>query len=150
MCIRDRNVGGKVQTISNLAVASDVLPTAIPVLPLEGQLASAGEPSPDHAKIITESIEGAVEYCLEGEADGMITNPISKDILYQAGFKFPGHTEYLGELTASVEPPYARGPVMMLSGGGLRVGLATVHLALKDAATQLSADAILNLSLIHI
>jgi len=138
------NAGGNVQAISSVAEASGVFPNAIPVLPLEGSLASAGDPSPDHAKTITESIERSVGHCLEGEADGMVTNPISKDVLYQAGFKFPGHTEYLGELTVNAEPPYARGPVMMLSGGGLRVGLATVHLALKDAATQLSADAILN------
>ena len=136
--------GGTVQTISNVAEASDVFADAIPVLPLDGRIAAAGKPSPDHAMTITESIERAVGRCLKGEADGMVTNPIAKDILYQAGFKFPGHTEYLGELTHGTEAPYARGPVMMLSGGGLRVGLATVHLALKDAAAQLSADAILN------
>jgi len=135
--------GGKVHTISDVAKASEAFATAIPVLPLEGRVAKAGEPSSDHAMTITESIERAVGRCLKGEADGVVTNPISKDILYQAGFKFPGHTEYLGELTQGAEPPYARGPVMMLSGGGLRVGLATVHLSLKDVATQLNADAIL-------
>ena len=136
--------GGKVQTISTLAEASDVFAKAIPVLPLDGRIAIAGEPSPDHAMTITESIERAVGRCLKGEADGMVTNPIAKDILYQAGFKFPGHTEYLGELTHGTDAPYPRGPVMMLAGGGLRVGLATVHLPLKDAAKQLSAEAILN------
>lgn len=136
--------GGNVQTICNVAEAPDVYTKAIPVLPLEGRVATAGAPSPDHAMTITESIERAVRRCLKGEADGMVTNPIAKDILYQAGFKFPGHTEYLGELTHGADSPYARGPVMMLAGGGLRVGLATVHLSLKDAAAQLSADAILN------
>ena len=136
--------GGTVQSISNVAEARDVFAKAIPVLPLEGRIAKTGEPSPDHAMTITESIERAVGRCLKGEADGVVTNPIAKDILYQAGFKFPGHTEYLGELTQSAKTPYARGPVMMLAGGGLRVGLATVHLPLKEAAAQLSADAILN------
>jgi len=136
--------GGTVKTISNVAEAADVFANAIPVLPLEGRVATAGQPSPDHAMTITESIERAVGRCLNGEADGIVTNPIAKDVLYQAGFKFPGHTEYLGELTQGAKPPYARGPVMMLAGGGLRVGLATVHLSLKDAAKQLSADAILN------
>ena len=136
--------GGKVKAISNLAETQDVFAKAIPILPIEGRVAKAGEPSADHATTITESIERAVGRCLGGEADGLITNPISKDVLYQAGFKFPGHTEYLGDLTTSTEPPYARGPVMMLAGGGLRVGLATVHLSLKDAAAQLSSDAILN------
>ena len=136
--------GGTVKVISDMAEVSNAFAKAIPVLPLDGRIAKAGEPSPDHAMTITESIERAVGRCLGGEADGLITNPISKDVLYQAGFKFPGHTEYLGELTHGVKPPYARGPVMMLTGGGLRVGLATVHLSLKDAAAQLSAEAILN------
>lgn len=136
--------GGTVEVISNVAEASKAFATAIPVLPIDGRIALAGEPSSDHAMTITESIERAVGRCLKGEADAIVTNPISKDVLYQAGFKFPGHTEYLGDLTQGVKPPYARGPVMMLAGGGLRVGLATVHLSLKDAAAQLSADAILN------
>lgn len=136
--------GGRVKTISDVAQAANIFADAIPVLPLEGRVAIAGEPSPDHAMTITESIERAVGRCLKGEADGLVTNPIAKDILYQAGFKFPGHTEYLGELTQGTEAPYARGPVMMLSGGGLRVGLVTVHLPLKEAAAQLSADAIFN------
>ena len=138
------DAGGNVHIISNLSEALDVFAKAIPVLPIEGRVAIAGEPSADHAISITESIERAVGRCLGSEADAIITNPIAKDVLYQAGFKFPGHTEYLGELTQSAKPPYARGPVMMLAGGGLRVGLATVHLSLKDAAAQLSADAILN------
>ena len=135
--------GPKPKAITKLSEVAEVFKTALPVLPLEGRQAKAGHPSPDNAMTITESIERAVGRALTGEAAGVVTNPISKDILYQAGFKFPGHTEYLGELTKSAEPPYARGPVMMLVGGGLRVGLATVHLPLKDAAKQLDANAIL-------
>jgi len=138
------NVRGKVKAISSVSEASDVFDKAIPVLPLEGRVAKAGQPSSDHAMTITESIERAVGRCLNGEADGIVTNPIAKNVLYQAGFKFPGHTEYLGELTHGTKAPYDRGPVMMLAGGGLRVGLATIHLSLKDAAQQLSADVILN------
>ena len=138
------SAGGPAKTITDVAQAADIFADAIPVLPLDGRVAIAGAPSPDHATTITESIERAVGLCLKGEADGLVTNPIAKDILYQAGFKFPGHTEYLGVLTQGTEAPYARGPVMMLAGGGLRVGLATVHLPLKEAAEQLSADAILN------
>ncbi len=137
------HAGGRVKIISNLSDAVDVFQNSVPVLPLEGRVAKPGKPSQDHAMTITRSIERAVGLALSGEAAGVVTNPISKDILYQAGFKFPGHTEYLGELTKSAVPPYARGPVMMLVGGGLRVGLATVHLSLKDAAKALNADAIL-------
>lgn len=136
--------GGHVTEISKVSESYDVFPNSIPVLPIEGRIAKPGQPSSDHAMTITESIERAVGRCLKGEANGVVTNPISKDVLYQTGFKFPGHTEYLGELTHGTDAPYARGPVMMLAGGGLRVGLVTVHLSLKNAAEQLSSEAILN------
>lgn len=123
--------------------AADAFREGLPILPIEGRVAEPGEPDPDHALAVTESIERAVSRCLSGKADGLVTNPISKDVLYKAGFKFPGHTEYLGQLTEGHAAPYARGPVMMLSGGGLRVGLATVHVALKEAVKTLSSDAII-------
>lgn len=138
-----RQAGGKVHVIKDLSEVAGVFGNAIPILPLEGAAAKAGHPSSEHANTVTQSIEIAVSKALSGEAAAIITNPIAKDVLYEAGFKFPGHTEYLGELTAHSDAPYTRGPVMMLSGGGLRVGLATVHLPLKDAAAQLSSEAIL-------
>jgi len=131
------------KVIENCEQVAEVFQTALPILLIEGRVPNPGMPDPDHALAVTESIERAVSKCLSQEADGLVTNPIAKDVLYQAGFKFPGHTEYLGQLTQASEPPYERGPVMMLSGGGLRVGLATVHLSLKDAAAQLSSESIL-------
>lgn len=102
-----------------------------------------GTPDAGLAPFITGSIERAVNFCLSGDAAALITNPISKDVLYKAGFTFPGHTEYLGELTAKHAITGPRGPVMMLTGGGLRVALATVHLPLKDAAARLDKAAII-------
>jgi len=64
-------------------------------------------------------------------------------VLYEAGFKFPGHTEFLGDLSQGRPTPYAAGPVMMLAAQDLRVGLATVHLPLTEAAKQLTTDRIL-------
>ena len=135
--------GGKIETIDNLSQTRDVFNRAIPVLPISGNAARPGQPSSKHAGTVTRSIELAVTKVLERAAAALVTNPIAKDVLYDAGFNFPGHTEYLGHLTAHIDPPYARGPVMMLAGGDLRVGLATVHLPLKEAAAQLSKDAIL-------
>lgn len=130
--------------IKKLSDAPRVFGTALPVIPIDGHAAMLGEPSPQHAGSITTSIETAVRLALENQASGLVTNPISKDVLYQAGFKFPGHTEYLGALTEHIPTPEAeRGPVMMLSGGGLSVALATVHLPLSDAARHLSAKAII-------
>ena len=63
-------------------------------------------------------------------------------MLYESGFKFPGHTEFLGHLVKGHDAPYAKGPVMMLAAQNLRVGLATVHIPLKTAAEELSIDGI--------
>ena len=135
--------GGKTQIIEDLSRTQDVFESAIPVIPIEGQSSSFGNPTSQNAKTVTQSIELAVTKTLEGEAAAIVTNPIAKDILYKAGFKFPGHTEYLGELTKNHACPYARGPVMMLSGGGLRVGLATIHMALKEVTQTLNIATIL-------
>jgi len=72
-----------------------------------------------------------------------VTNPIAKHVLYDAGFRFPGHTEFLGHLSEGHTAPYAKGPVMMIAAQGLRVGLATVHIPLQTAAEQLSIDGII-------
>ena len=103
----------------------------------------SGRPSPANTTAITGSIERAVNHCLNGEADGVVTNPIAKSVLYQEGFKYPGHTEYLGHLTAHAEAPYERGPLMMLANEELRVALVTVHQSVEDAARSVSADTII-------
>jgi len=136
-------IGGSIKIISDVSEAPDSFSEAIPVLPLADINVTPGLPSPQNAKVITASIEQAVALCLKGKAAGMVTNPIAKDILYEAGFGFPGHTEYLGELTRHASMSYERGPVMMLMGGGLRVGLATVHMSLKNAAAKLNTETII-------
>lgn len=127
---------------------SDIPKTFADTLPVinlgDSPLVIAGKPDSALAPIITGSIAAAVTACLSGEAAGLITNPIAKEVLYKAGFSHPGHTEYLGELTKGAPHSGPRGPVMMLSGGGLRVALATVHLPLKDAASTLSMETIIS------
>ncbi len=138
------------EIITDVSQAPHVFAGHLPVINIEGHIPDTGKPSPDAAPAITKSIKMAVDFALTGLADGVVTNPIAKDILYAAGFSHPGHTEYLGELAQNHPPPYARGPVMMLSGGGLKVALATVHLSLKDAAAALNRSAILkNARILH-
>ena len=75
----------------------------------------------------------AVQGCQSGEFAGMVTAPVHKGIINDAGIPFTGHTEFLAELTATKQV------VMMLVGGGMRVALVTTHLALRevpDAITQ--------------
>lgn len=140
------------RAIETTCGTAEAFRTALPVLDMgDCPAVTAGIPNVSLAPFITGSIERGVGLCLTGEASALITAPIAKEVLYDAGFAHPGHTEYLGELTkeaalhaaANTPKDLPRGPVMMLSGGGLRVALATVHLPLKDAAARLSEAAII-------
>lgn len=131
------------QQLDHIGQATGVFKDALPILPVEGGKAVAGQPSAAHAPAILASIEKAVELSLTGASSAVVTNPIAKHVLYDAGFKFPGHTEFLGHLAQGHDAPYAEGPVMMLAAQNLRVGLVTVHLPLKTAAAELSTDSIL-------
>ena len=99
----------------------------------------AGRPDPVHAPYIIDWIRTGVGFCLEGTARGLVTAPIAKSVLYQSGFRFPGHTEYLAELCRHGDAP-APMPVMMLAAKDLRVVLATIHTPLSDVASSLSGE----------
>ena len=132
---------GPVQTITTAGDAAAVFQDALPVLPTEATLTSVTVGTADSAAApaILESIEIATGHALSGAAGGVVTNPISKAMLYSAGFAHPGHTEYLASLcekaTGSPCPP-----VMMLVGGGLRVSLATIHVPLMKVLEHLTPD----------
>jgi 4-hydroxythreonine-4-phosphate dehydrogenase len=112
--------------------------TALPVLRIPlGAPAEAGRPDPANGPAVTAAIERAVRLALDGEVAGVVTNPISKATLYQSGFAYPGHTEFLGVLTGVREPP-----VMMLVAPELRVVPVTVHVALRRALDLLDAETI--------
>jgi 4-hydroxythreonine-4-phosphate dehydrogenase len=126
--------------------AAAVFAEKLPVLPLEKSVtATQGEASPKNAGAVIESIERAVTFALAGEASGVVTNPIQKSSLIAAGFKFPGHTEFLGELTKDAEMPSGRlrGPVMMLAGPDLKTVPVTIHQSVVDAVKSLTADMIM-------
>ena len=113
--------------------------TALPVLPLSLPVPVApGHPDPRNGVAVLQSIETAVRLCRSGEAAAMVTNPIHKGILYQAGFRHPGHTEYLAEL-GQVDHT-----VMMLANDRLRAVPVTVHVSLRQAATTLDRDTIID------
>jgi 4-hydroxythreonine-4-phosphate dehydrogenase len=101
--------------------------TNAPVIPPTARACrNPGRPDPANAAAVTEAIAIAVDRCLKGEAGAMVTAPIHKAVLAQAGFAHPGHTEYLGELTG------ARRPVMMLASYTLRVVPLTIHMPLAQ------------------
>ena len=94
--------------------------------------AHPGRSDPAHAPAITGWIETAVRLALSGQASGVVTAPIAKAPLYAAGFRFPGHTEFIADLTAATPWPEARGPVMMLTALDLRAVLVTIHAPLSQ------------------
>jgi len=77
--------------IERMSEASTVFGDALPIIPIDGHIGAAGHPSSDNAKAVITSIETGVDLCLSGKADGIVTNPIAKHVLYEAGFRFPGN-----------------------------------------------------------
>lgn len=131
-----------VEKISAPHQAGAIFNTALPVLHQAlNEKPIYGKPSPANADQILGSIEACVEFSQKGLASAVVTNPIAKDVLYAAGFQFPGHTEFLAHLSG----PNVH-PVMMLACPKLRVVLATVHLSIFDAVKSLSTDTIVEVA----
>lgn len=93
----------------------------------------AGVPDAANGGYVLATLRRAVQGCQAGEFSGMITAPVHKGIINDAGIPFTGHTEFLAELT------HTDLVVMMLIGGGMRVALATTHLPLKDVPAAITA-----------
>jgi 4-hydroxythreonine-4-phosphate dehydrogenase len=119
-----------------LVVFDEALPVAPVGRVIRGQPA---HPHPDDAPAILGAIQTAVCDVREGRAAALVTNPIHKDSLYRAGFRHPGHTEYLAELAGTPDTP-----AMMLVCPGLRVVPITVHMALRRAIESLSPTRIVH------
>jgi 4-hydroxythreonine-4-phosphate dehydrogenase len=128
--------------VSDAQAAPGVFSQALPVLPVVGPGAVvAGRPDQAAVPAVKQSIERAVSLVQQGAARAIVTNPISKAVLYGAGFAFPGHTEYLAALGSAKEPPLH--PVMLLASPALKVVPVTIHVPLKDIPRLLTKDLIL-------
>lgn len=115
----------------------------LPVLPVPLPAPiTYGKPDPANGPAVIAAIDRAVALARRGHLSGVVTNPIQKSALYACGFRWPGHTEYLAHLAGLPDD----GTVMLLEGGGLRVVLATIHVAVKDVAQYLTSDAILHVA----
>jgi len=108
----------------------------MPVIEPEGSGAgdclSIGRIGREHGAAAHRAIVEASRLAMRGDVDGIVTAPIHKESLRQAGVMFPGHTELLGHLAQS------RQTAMLLAGGGLRVALATTHLPLKEVPAAIT------------
>ena len=94
----------------------------------------AGALNSANAGYVLSMLDTAIAGCLSGEYSAMVTAPVHKGIINDAGIAFTGHTEYLAAKTATPRV------VMLLAGAGLRVALVTTHLALKDVPGALTQD----------
>lgn len=121
--------------IEGYAPAGTVDPGATEVLhvPLVRPV-EPGRPDPANARYVLSLLDRALSGCLSGEFDAMVTAPLHKAIINDAGIRFSGHTEYLAEKTATPRV------VMMLVGGGMRVALATTHRPLAAVPAAITAE----------
>ncbi len=126
-----------VQSVSEAADAWALFDHALPVLPVPLPTApQPGVPDRRNAPAVLHAIELAVALCRNGTAAALVTNPIHKAALYDAGFSHPGHTEFLAALCDVSRP------VMMLASERLRVVPVTIHVALRRAIALLDTDLI--------
>lgn len=93
-----------------------------------------GHLDPENAEHVLALLETAASGCIEGVFDAMVTGPVHKGVINQAGHPFTGHTEWLAARAG------INRPVMMLTTGSLRVALATTHLALRDVPDAITAE----------
>ena len=139
-----RAQGVPVVEIAQVSDAADRFARALPVL---GHPAPApvviGQPDTANAGVVADWIERGVDLALSGEASGLVTAPIAKAPLYAAGFRFPGHTEFIAELTADAPFAGTRGPVMMLTARDLRACLVTIHVALDQVPELVTGDRVI-------
>ena len=105
-------------------------------VPLRHQ-AVPGRLDPANGRYVIAVLDRAVQGCLSGEYDAMVTAPVQKSVINDAGVAFTGHTEYLAERAR------AGHVVMMLVGGGLRVALATTHLPLAEVPRAITREGLL-------
>jgi 4-hydroxythreonine-4-phosphate dehydrogenase len=103
-------------------------PLAAPVNP--------GHPDPANSASVIAMLTHAADACATGAFAALVTAPVQKSVLQDAGFAFTGHTEFLAERTHTPRV------VMLLVGGGLRVALVTTHLSLAEVPAAVTPDAI--------
>jgi 4-hydroxythreonine-4-phosphate dehydrogenase len=138
---RARQLGSEIAlNIATPAQATEIFPRALPIVPLQMSVtAPPGKPDVSSAPAAIASIRRAVSDVLSGQAAGIVTNPVAKNVLYRSGFAEPGHTEFLAKLVEETTGKNRR-PVMMLWSPELAVVPVTIHLPLKDVVSRLTLD----------
>jgi 4-hydroxythreonine-4-phosphate dehydrogenase len=141
---RAKSLGADVEiALVSASEAEAAFADALPVVATgERATAEPGKPDSSSAPAALVSIRHAVADVRAGRAGAVVTNPIAKSVLYRAGFRHPGHTEFLAELAgAGGRVPQ---PVMMLWSPRLAVVPVTIHVSLREALSQLTSGLIVS------
>jgi 4-hydroxythreonine-4-phosphate dehydrogenase len=128
--LADTDLASRVVIVGDASLIDDrlqVINTPFPAPVIHGQ------PNPANAKTLLDGLTTAVSGCLDGRFAGLVTAPLAKNVIADAGIPFTGHTEFLAELT-NIEMP-----VMLLVAGDLRVALASTHLPLREVPDFITA-----------
>ena len=139
-----------IKEINDPMEAENYFSKYLPVLSLNNKIdPMLGTPDIENNKYIIESIERAVNLALKKEVKAIVTNPISKSILLETGFKYFGQTEFISEITSKKEKKNFV-EIMILTttkpedmGVDLRVGLITTHIPLSEVSKELFTDKII-------
>lgn len=135
-----------IKEISAPKQTTSVFGDALPVLPIGGQIRSQpGHPNVDDASLVLQALQLSVSACQNGKASGLVTGPIHKKSLYQTGFNYQGHTDFLAATLQTEQAPIYE--VMMLcsevADPPLRVVPVTIHESLSDVPERLSKEGII-------
>jgi 4-hydroxythreonine-4-phosphate dehydrogenase len=135
---QDMRLETPVKTVSTLDEVPSMFRDALPVLSVPLAVAAQpGQPDSKNAAAVIASIERATAFAMQGLAGAVVTNPINKAALYDAGFAYPGHTEFLAALTGA-----AGKQIMMLASPALRVVPVTVHASLRKSIEMITSERI--------
>jgi len=126
----------KVVTLSTLREACEK--DEVKILPVRlGASVAPGQLNPANADYVLETLKLATDLCLQKKAKALVTGPVHKGVINQAGIPFTGHTEFLQQRCASEQV------VMLLATANLRVALVTTHLPLREVADAITAERII-------
>src|ERR1700733_2563678 len=135
---RDMHLDVPVVTVTEIDAVPGTFRGGLPVLPVRLALpAPPGRPDAKNAAAVMASIERATDLAARGLVGAVVTNPINKAALYDAGFAYPGHTEFLAALTGAVGKQ-----IMMLASPALRVVPVTVHASLRRSIEMITTERI--------
>ncbi len=135
---------GRVETPAD---AFDAFNKKVPVIDIELKApVEYGKPNAQHATAVIKSLDRAIAYVMNGSVGAIVTNPIHKKTMWDGGFRFPGHTEYLADKVKNGNSP--ADVVMMLAIKGLRVVPVTIHVPLKDVSASLDASSLVRIGML--